>query len=412
MKRLSIIFYILTAVYGFAQTKDSTGKEEKKPVSIQSAIESISENLKIKVQGDIQLDSRFYFDNPDAPVNNFLLRRVRIDLRGIYGKNFEFRLMPNFAGSALEIQDAYIIISFHSLAKLRAGKFKIPVSLERIQSPTKTIFIELGLVNNLVPNRDIGYEFSGSIAEGIFNYSAGISNGVIDGRSEDVETDKNKEFTGRIFIQPFTLNNESFLNKLGLGVALTSGKQTGTFSSTRLASYRTAAQNNFFSFRDSVVADGNRLRIVPQTYLYSGRLGFLGEYVINKQKIKRITPAEEITNAAFHTALSFLLTDDEASYNGVKPKNEFDPSTGGWGAFEVTIRYNKLTVDENTFPVFSNPDNWAETAEGWAIGFRWYFNEIFSLAFNYEKTSFSNSKANNFSLKDESVILTRLQAAF
>lgn len=423
-KKLLFIYYLLFNSFTFSQTSyskldwatyiinDSVSTENNKHDEFYSTVKSISENLSIKVQGDIQFDSRFYLDNPDAPVNNFLLRRVRVDFRGNYLKNFEFRLMPNFAGSTLEIQDAYIVINFHPLIKLRAGKYKIPVSLERIQNPTKTIAIELGLVNNLVPNRDIGYEISGGMANGILNYYFVINNGVIDGRSEDVETDKYKEFSGRIFLNPFTLNKESFLNKMGLGVAVTSGIQRGNFSSPRLASYRTAAQNNFFNFRDSVVADGNRIRIVPQAYFYSGRLGFLGEYVINKQKIKRIIPTEKITNTAFHAAFSFLLTDDEASFNGVKPKNEFDPANDKWGAFEVIFRYNKLTIDDNTFPIFSNPNNWAEIAEGWAAGIRWYFNEIFSLAINYERTLFSNSKANNFSLIDESVILTRLQAAF
>jgi phosphate-selective porin OprO and OprP len=371
-----------------------------------------NDNLQLKIGGDIQIDTRNYIDNTVSADNNFLIRRARISLRGTYLKIFEFRIMPNFpSGGTLEIQDAYGIIKFSPLVTLRGGKFKTPVGLEIIQSPTKMTFIERGLTYNLVPNRDLGFELSGSIGKNIVNYSAGIYNGVVDRSSEDTDSDNNKEFAGRIFIQPFIENKESFLNNFGLGVSITAGNQNGTVSNSRLGTYRTTSQNTFFRFRDSVAADGKRIRIVPQAYLFTGRFSFLGEYVINQQNIQRNLSSVEATNTAWQAAFSFFLTNDEKTFNSVKPNTNFDPSGNGWGAFEVAFRYNELIIDDILFPFYSNPNNSAKKATNWSIALNWYMNEVFRIAINYENTSFE-SFGNSPNLKDDKALLTRLQIAF
>jgi phosphate-selective porin OprO/OprP len=379
-------------------------------LSVYAQVSALTD-LELKAGGDIQVDSRNYIDYPVVPKNNFLLRRVRLDIRGTYLKIFEFRLLPNFAPGAVEIEDAYALISFFPSLKLRGGKFKTPVGLERLQSPTNGFFIEGGLTNNLIPNRDIGFELSGNIVNNIINYSAGIYNSAVDGRNADADEDDNKEFSGRLFLQPFNQDKESFLNKLGFGLAFTSGNQKGTIAVSRLSTYRTSTLNTFFRFRDSVYANGSRTRIAPQLYLYSGRLGFLGEYILNKQNITRNNSSAEVSNNSWQATASFLLTDDAASYNGVKPKNNFDPGTGGWGAFEIAFRYNTLTLDEELFPVFSNPANSAAKAKAWTVGINWYLNPVFRISLNYDNTTFDAIGSNN-ALPEEKVILTRLQAAF
>ncbi len=292
MKKIKISFFLVLIAWNFSNA--------------QFAVVTNSD-LDLKIGGDVQVDSRNYIDNPIAIKNNFLVRRVRMDFRGTYAKIVEFRLLPSFGQGRAEIDDAYASISFSPALKLKAGKFKTPLGLERLQSPTNNFFIEAGLPNNLIPNRDIGFELSGVLINNIVNYSAGIYNGVIDGGTEDTENDLNKEITGRIFLLPFNQDKESFLNKLGFGVAVSSGKQNGTIANTRLSTYRTVGQNTFFRFRDSVIAQGSRSRIVPQAYLYTGRFGLLGEYVINNQNITRNLSSTEETTHSWQANFSFYL---------------------------------------------------------------------------------------------------------
>jgi len=49
-----------------------------------------------------------------------------------------------------------------------------------------------------------------------------------------------------------------------------------------------------------------------------------------------------------------VLTGEEASYKGVKPKRPFDLKNGAWGAFELAARYSQLHVDGDAFPVFAD----------------------------------------------------------
>jgi phosphate-selective porin OprO/OprP len=124
-----------------------------------------------------------------------------------------------------------------------------------------------------------------------------------------------------------------------------------------------------------------------------------------------VPPVADLNNNAWQIAITFLLTDDKASYNGVKPKNIFDPEKGNFGAFELAFRYNELSIDKNVFPIFANPLESASKARAWAAGFNWYFNQYFRFSINYESTRFE-SYSPELSFPDENIILTRLQVAF
>ncbi len=55
-----------------------------------------------------------------------------------------------------------------------------------------------------MPNRDLGFELHGDIAGGVLSYAAGIFNGVGDARnSSNIGFQDNREFDGRLFVQPF-----------------------------------------------------------------------------------------------------------------------------------------------------------------------------------------------------------------
>ena len=61
--------------------------------------------FKLKLGGYVQADSRFALDEKDNPtVDSFSLRRARLDFRGTVGELFDFRILPDFAGSTLVLQ--------------------------------------------------------------------------------------------------------------------------------------------------------------------------------------------------------------------------------------------------------------------------------------------------------------------
>jgi phosphate-selective porin OprO/OprP len=151
-------------------------------------------------------------------------------------------------------------------------------------------------------------------------------------------------------------------------------------------------------------------------------------------------------NDAWQVAGSWLLTGEDASFKGVKPKRNFDLNSGGWGAWEIVARYSELNIDDNAFTfgnlggsggtlittnhyLYADPNASAKSAKTWTGGVNWYLNSQVKFALNYSQTSFNGGggilvsgvateSANLTTLRttkdreDEKVLLARFQIAF
>jgi phosphate-selective porin OprO and OprP len=446
------------------------------------SLESADGQNVIKLRGLLQADHRLYFEGAndvrnrtdqragDLDANGFheandswLLRRVRPTIEGTLFGKYDFRFTPEFAGGNASVVDAYIDARFSPSFKVRAGKFKSFVGLERLQSGADIKFLERSYVTNaILPNRDLGLAVHGDILENKFNYAFGLVNGVSDGgiTSTGTEFDGRKEFTARLFATPF-INEDSALKSLGFGVAATytdaQGERNLNFTDTSAAdatrnglpSYLTDGQNTFFRYSGTAVADGQRLRISPQAYYYTGPLGVIAEYARVEQDVSLTTggsPAaggegsntliipntnKKLSHCAWQIAVSYLLTGEDASFKGVKPKQDFDLGTG-WGAWELVARYSEINLDEDTFrnPTgtsfiggYANLSDSAKSARSWTGGVNWYLNQNTRVALNYSHTTFDggagdgilpiNAAGTNVrDRQDERAFLTRLQLAF
>ncbi len=134
--------------------------------------------------------------------------------------------MPDFGDGSAQIVDAYIDVRPWSWLKLRLGKFKPPIGLERLQSDADMPLLERGLTANLSPTRDVGVQLFGEVLAGIVHYALGVFDGAVDNASADSDKNHAKDFAGRLFFQPFA--TATWLGTLGVGVSLSTGKQSGT----------------------------------------------------------------------------------------------------------------------------------------------------------------------------------------
>jgi phosphate-selective porin OprO/OprP len=397
-------------------------KEKATPVVVAAAdgftLKSANGDFQLKLRGYVQTDGRFYFDDDERPLTDtWVIRRARPVVEGTLYKIFDFKIMPDFGSGTTVLQDAYMDARFSPLASVRAGKFKPPVGIERLQSARELLFVERSLPTNLVPNRDLGLMLYGEAAGGAITYQVGAFNGVSDGGSADSDVNRGKEGAGRVFAIPFKSTKVLALQSLGLGVSATYGLSEGTTSANGLAGYRTAAQQTFFSYRSNgtvagtVLADGRRTRISPQLYWYVGRFGLLAEQVTSSQELQRDGTPAELTNRAWQASVSFLLTGEAATYLSVSPRKPFDPPNSGIGAFEIAARAGALRVDEDAFPLFSDPAASAEVAREWAGAFNWYLNRSVRFMLDYAQTRFVGGSSTG-NREDERVLLTRMQIAF
>ncbi|MGZ8717148.1 MAG: porin [Gaiellaceae bacterium] len=377
-------------------------------------LQSADKNFVIKLRGYTQLDSRFFLAESDEDPTNqndtFIFRRVRPIVEGTVGGWADFRIMPDFANSQLVLQDAYTNLRpFGPIAQLQIGKYKSPFGLERLQSATALTFIERGLPTNLVPNRDLGFQLWGNVGEGLLTYQLAVMNGVTDGGSGESDNNDGKDIIARLFGHPFVNTTTLPLQGLGLGVAATWGRETGTPSN-----YRTSGQQTFFSWASGTQLDNDRFRISPQAYWYWGPFGLFGEYVFTSTDVTRTVAGGKVSAGpdadSWQLAASYVLTGENASYRGVTPRESFSPSKGTWGAFEVAARYDQLSIDEEVFEKgFANPSTSAREAQGATLGVNWYLNRFLKFGVNYEPSWFDGGAPDGGDRNAEDLVSTRFQ---
>src|SRR5262245_13229513 len=155
----------------------------------------------------------------DSNVDPFVLRRLRPNLQGRVLRRFEFFFNPDFGKGTFVVQDAYVDTVFAKALRLRAGKFKTPVGLERLAPASALVLAERSLVTPLLPNREVGVQVLGDIQGGTFSYMAALTNGPGAGTSSNADTHGSREVSLRVMARPFAVRPASPLCGLAVGIA-------------------------------------------------------------------------------------------------------------------------------------------------------------------------------------------------
>lgn len=402
--------------------EEAAARQKTTPVVVAGekgfALKSADSQFEFKLRGLLQTDYRgFSGDAFPTVTDGFLVRRARPIFDGTLFGKYGFRFMPDFGDNKATIVDAYIDAKFDPKYQVRIGKFKPFVGLERLQSATDIRFAERSYVsNNILPNRDLGVSLYGENEGRTFSYALGFFNGATDGSEITTSLDSNsgKDLDGRVFFTPWAAS-DSALKGLGFGIGGTYGDVDGTTSNTGLPSYKSAGQSNIFfsyaagnSLATTAVASGKRSRWSPQAYYYNGPFGFIGEYAQVKQDVALGAREQRLESDAWQLAGTWLLTGEDASFKGVKPFNPIG-SEGGWGAFELGVRYQENNLDHDSALFRSITKPYALSAKTYSIGLNWYLNEFNKLVFNYEKTEFNDGTLDG---ESEDFLVARYQLGF
>jgi phosphate-selective porin OprO/OprP len=392
------------------------------------SLSSPNHDYNIGFGGIIQGDGRFFTSGNDKNVSStFFLNRVRPILTGSVAKYYNFNITPDFGQGKVTLQDAYLNITYWDYASLRAGKFKAPLDLERLQSDRDLEFSERSEIQNLVPNRDTGFDLHGKFLDGRLFYDAALMNGVPNNTASDTtdfDTNDGKDFVGRVFATPFELGENRWLKGLGFGFGGSYGNERGSTTSV----YKTYGMSTWFSYNKGVTASGLRARIEPQLYYYWGSFGLMAEYAQDSHSLNRFTTVgkapfqrqinqtDTFTDTGYFAQASYILTGEDASYGWVKPYHFFDPRNGRWGAWEIAARISNVAAQTRQFQLgFADPSVAAKTATEWALGLNWYLTNNIKWQFDYANTFFNGGAGTAVAPKDrpnESVFESQLQIAF
>ena len=335
----------------------------------------------------VELDGRFGLDDPLHEVNDtFVMRRVRPIFQGRAAKYFEFRVMPDFGNGQTVLFDAYFDVRFSKTFRVRLGKDKTPLGLEQLYSDYTLLLPERTLVTNLVPNRDVGVQVQGELAGGILTYIGGIFNGIPDGTNGDADADTHKDLAGRLTARPFNRAKTAALRGLGIAVGATTGRENGP-----LPSYRSTAQQTFFSYASGAVADGTRTRVSPSAFYYYKSFGAFAEYAHNTQTVRNAATSAELTHTAWEVTGSYVLTGESTSDRGVVPAKPFDPAKHQWGALQIVARHSRLNLDPAAFATGLASSNSSRTATATGVSALLYANAYVKYVLSFERTAFDDS---------------------
>ena len=419
------------------------------------AIKSSDGKYSLKIGGYTQVLGReFGSGDKSGPYNTtgsgtsyqedsaILLRRARLIIQGTVAGNFDYYLQPDFgynntfasitasttSSYAPSLMDAWIDYKANPDIVIKAGKFKTPFDLENLQDSRYTDFVELGLTSNLSPQRDIGVQVGGNLYYDWIQYAAGVFNGAADhenpygGTSTVAYENSNATGDGRIFVTPFKDTSITPLQGFGVGFAASYGKQKGYDLPT---GYVTSGQEPFFSYTTTtstpsattVQNDGPQFRTEPQAYYYYKSLGLLAEKVNDQESLEYGTSSInrlKANNKAYDFEGTYVLTGEDATYNVVTPRHDFDPKSGHWGAFELAGRWDQLKLDPSIFSEgYANLNSSASKATEWTVGLNWYLNKNAKMVFDYSQTKFvrgaPTAADNNGNRKTENLFLTMLQ---
>ncbi len=373
-------------------------------------LQSSSGDYRLQLRGYVHFDGRFFSSDAGLlATDTFLLRRVRPILAGTVGRHFEFQIMPDFGMGTTVLQDAWLDVNYSPKARVRVGKFKSPVGLERLQSATALAFVERAYPTALVPNRDVGVMLHGNLAGGVVAYAAGVFNGAPDGGSVDLDLADGKDVAGRLFLSPFKRGGGA-LAGLGFGIAGTTGKQTGA-----LPAYRSGGQVSLLTLVQGITADGTRHRLSPQLSFYSGRFGLMAEYAWSESWVKKASTGTRarFSGEAWQATATFTLTGEKASFSGVRPSEAFEPGQGKWGALELAGRVNGIEIGTEAFQEgIVDPTKSVRKAFAWTVGLNWILSRNIKQVVNFERTTFTGGAAGGADRPAEKAFFIRTQVSF
>ena len=383
-------------------------------------IRSQDGNFVLHIGADLQVDDRTYFGpGSSSYTDTIVLRRVRPTLYGTVYKYVDFFFRPDFGLSTTAIYDAYIQLNYFSWAQVRAGKFKPPIGMERLQSDDDTNFVERGLPTLLVPQRDIGFQVGADVFQRRVSYQIGVFNGVPDGSiGADTAVSNHRDYAGRLFLTPFAPKEKSMLRGLGIGFAASGGSTDGE----SLPSYKTFGQQSFFqatviTFQPGVTTAGHRTRLAPQGYYFAGPFGLLTEYGLNEEGFQKSGIRRNVALRAYQVQLTYLLTGEKKGFSAPTPKHSFDPfhrsSGGGWGAIELAARVGDFEAENGVYSYgLVNPAVTPRHLHEWVGGVNWYLNRLVRITGDYGVTSFGGGAPNGGDKAPERIFILRFQINF
>ena len=298
------------------------------------------------------------------PISGTEVRRGRIEVDGVFDKNWGYAAEFDFARNKVVLKDFKAGYEADSGATFYVGNQKQPYSLSMEMSSNDIPFVERSVDNFLAStftDRAIGarYENTGSnwfFAGGI--YGDTLKQGTTAG-------DEGWGSSARFIYSPVIEDN----SVVHLGIR-------GSYREMDIATPTLSIKNKTTDFSGLSIVNTGALSDAESASLFGpeiaasfGSLYLTAEHTTTKVSRKG---ASTLDFSGWHAAASWSLTGesrasryrmDAGEFKSIRPNSDFDLSNGTWGAFEVSARY--ATLDLNDSDILGGEEDALSLALNW-----------------------------------------------
>lgn len=346
--------------------------EEPGAVVLRSEDESVELGIRAAIFAEAMLVS------PEPPVESRLRVRGAVELRTRAFDRIILLIIPYYDGQQLTIFDLFADVVFASQLTLRVGRFKEPVSEERLRSFTTLPFFDRSLVGNLSPARDVGIQAFGSMAAGVVEYAVFLGNGTLDGQNAILNPGGAFDVAARVDFRPG--------QHLGGGVGASWGPRE---QSAEPLIHDTAGGTPFVRFPEGARIVGDQVRLGANAWLLYPRVGVRGEVLASSETVELAGTSTRGTNVAWYAEARVVLLGGELTSSGARPSGGDGALDGGWGAWMLLARTTQFRADERFFTrgAVLRPEC-ASRATAAALVLAVHASELNKLLVSYERTWF------------------------
>jgi phosphate-selective porin OprO/OprP len=347
MRAVALVALVTSALAAGGARAQEKEKKPEPPPGWQAkpfSLENASAGFKIALRGYVQADFRSYLDwtagdedTGELRRDEFEWRRARIGIEGEWKRlSFEADVDPAF-DEGNELKDAWIGLRLHRAFRVRGGQVKLPVSPERLTSPSKTDFVERSVaVDSLSPDRDWGALVHGEISRAL-EYQAGVFAG--DARASEGRADTT--VAARLVLKP--------TGWLDLGGSFSQGDVQASPAGPGLDPQPKGLSGRSvtgFRFFPAVYVDGRRLRWGADARIEAGPASLWGEYLQSREERRGQGPTledlPEVRGDGWSVNVTWLLTGEKKART-IRPRGSL---FGGPGAIELAARYEETRFDD------------------------------------------------------------------
>ena len=402
MRLFSIFFLTYILFGGVERTEAATSFENSlfhaklgKGLSFKTG----NKNYKVNLGGILQADSILHNSDKALLTDETGIRRGRLALKMQLFRHWDLRAGYNFTADKLNaqgIQNLYLRYSGINKTHFKVGNIKELIGLEWQTSSRHSTFMERALLTSLIPPFHLG--FAASTHGKSWSAAAGIFG---DRLTDGIHKDNGWGMSSRLTYAP--LQKKKSTLHLGISGAYREPGEQISNSITGLQQ-----EFNVENVRFSSVAPAQDFNEIAGAELAAlrGPLSLQFEYLRTFTNQNPVIESPEFES--WYIYGSWFLSGESRKYNAksgtfgrIKPKQKFNFSSGGLGAWEIAARYSELNLLGQK--ILGGRES------NITLGVNWYLNRYTRLMANYilvetdlnltRRDSQEKDKANIFAMR-------------